>query len=1596
MARRTRHATASQGDDSYASIVNKGYLSEYFLAYRLRDGLTDLYRRWDDREKAGEPTARAGIRGLGTSFSRLRSDAAATGLDRTGPDDIWDSENSEDAPIEIASLSLDAIDAQRSLNNDVLAALQWGPVSTEISLVVGETAITVPAAAQRDTASGVLLVAIETVFSTEPASVVASKTSAHGTLLSPVMSGDKVVARTALEAAQLIFTADQPPAYVLVVSGGAVTLLDRERWGEGVFIGVNLDDAIARGDDRSKGELASIAALFSADAIDPGDDAQSVLSALLDRSTNESAGVSKELRHGMRRSVELLAAAVVDDIRTRQKKAWEDIDADDMTRQCLRYLYRIIVLLFAEARPELGILPVNDTDYQAGYSVARLRDVALVDIHSAASTNSTHIQQSLSVLFTLVNEGYTPDKRLGDDRSIEFPGLKSALFGAEACPMLDRAKIPDPVLQQVLANLCFTREQSGRQRQSLSYATLGINQLGAVYEGLMAYRGFLATEELYEVDNDGDADNGTWVIPVSKADEFADDVFVSEPGPDGIPRRVRYGVGDFVFRLAGRDRQRSASYYTPEVLTEFTVRHALDVYEEEHPEMMAADWLAITVCEPALGSGAFANEAVNQLAARYLKAAQRERGETINPDQFQFELQKAKAHFAINRAYGVDLNGTAVELAEVSAWLNVMHDGLAAPRFDARFRRGNSLIGARRSTYTAAQVAKAPWKGSSRNPVVPPTDQTMGDKPLGSDVGIHHFLLPGEGWGCAADAVELKGKGGKNPQPGLAEDWSEHVRDWRKTIQRAPSKPQLDRLAALSRRVEKAWEQSAKDVESHLLAHERRVEVWGAPDEALPPEKSSAGSTDFLRPDGPTARLRMLMDAWCALWMWAPENGTGLPSLSTWLEAIELLLGQPTQEESGALFSAYELQDGSLESVDYFGKATIAEILERHPWLVECQNITGKQAFFHWELEFAPVFQRGGFDLQVGNPPWVRLDWDEATSLAEHDPWWGITDLTKAKDAAKRARREVSLRVTEVAEALSSDRAENESLSVFLASGALEPLLAGLRTNLYMNFMTNTWRRSAPTGVVGLVHPESHFVDPKAGALRASTYGRLRRHWQFANELFLFEDVDHHTEFGVHISSAHRAPRFRQAVGLFTPATLDRSVVHDGTGPTPGIQHQEGGWDLRPHAARIVTVDESVLAEWVSLFDEPGTPSEQSRLLRPLTQADLGALSVFAQQPQRLGEMSRSWTSGFNEKLQKDDGTFEWRTDIPESLDDCILQGPHILNGTPFAQQPRENCKNNTDWESLDLETLPPDFIPRTNYQRLVDPAEFTRRQTVWDGKPYTTRYREAHREFVGSGSVRTLQSLLLPKRAPHLYTMNSIALSENRETALLAGSFCSIPLDYLVKVFGVSHLTQSVTDVIPIFKFGTRYDKTLLLRTLRLNCLTPAYAGLWEELFDAEWASDQFVAGTGTVDLASSESTWSAATPLRTDLDRWLALCEIDAIVALMLGLTEEQLVQMYRSQFYVLRKYEYVTVFDANGRQISDIHHNYGFRQAEWEAGYKLQRVARGEQRMGMWDRVQAHMAGDTSVDLGPFVPPFTPADREHAMSTGYRAFAERVDSE
>lgn len=204
---------------------------------------------------------------------------------------------------------------------------------------------------------------------------------------------------------------------------------------------------------------------------------------------------------------------------------------------------------------------------------------------------------------------------------------------------------------------------------------------------------------------------GSWVVPIAATTGFDDSWFVHVTDPvTGEPQRVTYAAGEFVFRLSGYERQRSASYYTPEVLTRFVVSQSLaELLDQDDTTTPAADILKLTVCEPALGSGAFLVEAVRQLAEQYLRRRETEIGQRIPAEEFPAELQKVKAYLALHQCYGVDLNATAVELAEITLWLDAMYPGLRSPWFGLHLRRGNSLIGARREVYPKAELAKKTW-----------------------------------------------------------------------------------------------------------------------------------------------------------------------------------------------------------------------------------------------------------------------------------------------------------------------------------------------------------------------------------------------------------------------------------------------------------------------------------------------------------------------------------------------------------------------------------------------------------------------------------------------------------------------------------------------------------------------------------------------------------------------------------------------------------------------------------------------------------------------------------------------------------------------
>lgn len=1022
-----------------------------------------------------------------------------------------------------------------------------------------------------------------------------------GTLLEPWRPGpeapDSELVCSASRLVSTLMVRPGGPAFALVMAGRWLLVSERSRWPEGRYLAVDLQTVADRNDTRRAGEVHTALVCLAAESLAPDANGDIWWTGVLEASIRHTVGVSQDLREGVRESIEIIANEVIDRRRARGLDALPADQAQPLAMQSLRFIYRVLFLLYAEASPELGVLPVGAPEYENGYSLDRLRDLLLVEL-TGASRDGTHLYDSLAVLFRLVDQG---NLELGvpepeQAAALAFHALRADLFRPEAIELIGEVGLGNAAMQQVLGKLLLSKERRGKDRGFISYAELGINQLGAVYEGLMSYTGIFAQTDMFEVAHDGDPAKGSWVVPVDRSSDLADKDFVMVHDPVRGDRRKIHRAGQFIFRLSGRERQQSASYYTPEVLTRFTVSQALaELLDQDGRTTPADEILRMSICEPALGSGAFAIEATRQLAEQYLARKQQETGRAIDPEDYPAQLQRTKAFIALHNVYGVDLNATAVEFAEITLWLDTMVKGLDAPWFGLHLRRGNSLIGARHGFYSTGQVADKSWHTS------PPTDvplEAMAERartgePVasGADGRIPHFLLPGAGWGATADAKEAKQ---------LAAERVKQVKTWRRQFTKAPSLKQTRRLVALGEQAEQLWTMALRRLTVAEQQSRRAIGLWGAEqDEAREPVVTREQIEESLAdPDGAYQRLRRVMDAWCALWF-VPLIGeqVRLPDWQEWIDTVEQLIGVPVQIRADRrhqpadqqLTASDEWQAlAEQESWVLSGSTarSVAKALDEHPWLRHCEQVAAQQGFFHWQLDFATVFARGGFDLQVGNPPWVRPRSDVSALLAEADPWWMLEN--KPSEAAKKQRRTGTLLRRGATQLLIDGTTDMQALAAYVGDATNYPVLAGLQPDLYRCFMSRVWANASERGIAALLHPETHFTDEKAGILREATYRRLRRHWQFSNELQLFSEIGHRKNFGVNIYGVKQNVSFIQACGLYHPETVERSLRHDGSGPEPGLKF-EGAWDQRPHAGRIQRVTGQTLSSWHDVLEYQDT-----------------------------------------------------------------------------------------------------------------------------------------------------------------------------------------------------------------------------------------------------------------------------------------------------------------------------------------------------------------------------------------------------------------------
>lgn len=161
-------------------------------------------------------------------------------------------------------------------------------------------------------------------------------------------------------------------------------------------------------------------------------------------------------------------------------------------------------------------------------------------------------------------------------------------------------------------------------------------------------------------------------------------------------------------------RKKDGVFYTPRYITKYIVENTvgtLCVQQKEKlqivDEAFTADkrkqnkeqllkqledyrnWLLqLTICDPACGSGAFLNQALEFLIGEHhyideLKA--RLFGDAMI-------LSDVETSILENNLYGVDINEEAVEIAKLSLWLRTAHKGRKLNNLSSHIQCGNSLI----------------------------------------------------------------------------------------------------------------------------------------------------------------------------------------------------------------------------------------------------------------------------------------------------------------------------------------------------------------------------------------------------------------------------------------------------------------------------------------------------------------------------------------------------------------------------------------------------------------------------------------------------------------------------------------------------------------------------------------------------------------------------------------------------------------------------------------------------------------------------------------------------------------------------------------
>ena len=302
--------------------------------------------------------------------------------------------------------------------------------------------------------------------------------------------------------------------------------------------------------------------------------------------------------------------------------------------------------------------------------------------------------------------------------------------------------------------------------------------------------------------------------------------------------------------------------------------------------------------------------------------------------------------------------------------------------------------------------------------------------------------------------------------------------------------------SALRKRNKPERESRQRDMR-RLMVAEPRAEYGGlaelrrdldtAPDDTLDDVRRKEARFRGLAVSRKYRERQRVADAWCAAFVWPKRAGDKPACITT--DTLRELRAAPD-----ALTS------------------------DQHR---EVDRLARRYRFFHWDLAFPEVFENGGFDCVLGNPPWEKVKLQEKEWFAERKP-----EVADAPTAAARKRMIQALKTDDfpLYRRFLDDLRESEGWSHLMRNTGRYPLCGRGDINLYAVFAEAMRSVVNERGRAGCVLPTGIATDDTTKLFFQDVVetGSLVSLFDFENKGVFFPGVHNSYKFCLFTAAGNR------------------------------------------------------------------------------------------------------------------------------------------------------------------------------------------------------------------------------------------------------------------------------------------------------------------------------------------------------------------------------------------------------------------------------------------------------------------------------------------